>query len=1072
MLLGNILAGALLTLASAQTEPTPVNGALPVPPYSEMLLRQVPRSDKDVEDRLAHVQIRMAELQLLLAAPPPEATDEVATAIHSLQESAYRAWEVYANRLNRFRALKVSLVNLTSSERLSAATEQLAQLQRELDDLAKLVTPAAITVGQIQAVKEQVETLQVHVNTLSDTQIRRSQVLATGFQQQQEQLEADLRQLRTEKEELKKRTDAVLTTAGPREQERLHLQHERVDVQTSAVELALEMLPMERQEAELLVTHDERLLDANRKKLEALSRRLAALREAQSRSRLETLKIERSQVTGPIGTAVLDLRLLCEKTLVYYFQRPKDIDALQRRFPKRTLDRITERISLSKAYWDRTIQSLEYCTGNEAAGLERQLRDEYAEIAKSLTMVRARLASTMDESQELQTVRENVRQRFSSFADTLAPELAALEMKERAQLEGEVTSLRVALEESMRTAIKAWEDVAGRLNDALAGLEQHEVYLQDVGQQLRWKRITSRDSGLIGADWSAAWAELATLFRRPQTEGHTDAEKEAREAFREELFGEHTDAGAEIRALIRAARTDLATASGADWAWVVTSLAASLVLGFASYRIARWKGVRLARVIVERYGTERSDVVSLGSGLSMRVNLMVLNMVGDLAVPLLLALALVFSVWRLLDNHILREAALTLFAAIAIAITALRLVHHLFEAYSPPHRPIPCTDPVAKHYRWWLSMLIVLSLVALSVPLLLSVADSAPALQSVCLETYKACFLALLLLFLVRKERVLGLGDVWHRHWGMMVVWIVYPLAAICVGLLLLLQLLGFGALVTSVGAGLLLATGIVFALGAATEYLADIIDRHMDSTTEGPGKPLLEVVDEAGDLDESRTRYSIKLLKALVRLAGFAAAILLILWAWDVPIRSEWLAWRKCAFGALVIVIALVIDRIAFAALYTLYRSGRLPISTVNIIRRWARGVLTVLVALIVVALAGFKIDSLWTFLTAILAMVAIGFVAVWSILSNVLATLVILIWRPFNVGERIEVLPEGIEGQVIDINFVYTILKSEDGKKMAIPNNLFVQKFIRRNSLQGAPKRTLAEQLASDKPLEESAE
>ncbi len=63
---------------------------------------------------------------------------------------------------------------------------------------------------------------------------------------------------------------------------------------------------------------------------------------------------------------------------------------------------------------------------------------------------------------------------------------------------------------------------------------------------------------------------------------------------------------------------------------------------------------------------------------------------------------------------------------------------------------------------------------------------------------------------------------------------------------------------------------------------------------------------------------------------------------------------------------------------------------------------------------------------------------------------------------------LPENIEGQVIDINFVYTILKSEDGKKMAIPNNLFAQKFIRRSSFRGAPKRTLAEQLASDKPLE----
>jgi len=1069
MLVNNIVGALLLAfVGGVQTEPAPASRASPERPYAATQLRQAPRSDQDIEDRLTIAQARMAELQQLLVVAPPETTDETATALRSLRESAYQAWEAYVHRLERLKVLKANLGTLTSPEHLSAATEKLTELKRDTDALAQSVTPAAITSEQIQAVEEQIEMLQVHADTLSDAQTRRSQVLATGLQERQEQLGAELSRLRAQREELKKQADAVLVTASPREQEGLYLQREKVDVQAAAVELALEVLPVERQEAELLDRQDARLLDASRKKLEALNRRLAVLRGAQSRSRLETLEIELARATAPIDMALLDLRLLCERALVYYFQRPADIAALQRRFSQRAFERMTERVSLSKTYWDRTIASLQYCSGDEVAGLERQLQEESVEIAKSLATVRPRLARTMDESQTLQTVRETVRKTFSSIADRLATQLTALEMQERAEREGEVTNLRLAVEESMRTAIKAWEDVAGRLNDALMALEQHELYLEDAGRQLRWKRIVSRDSTLIGTNWSAARGELAGLLRQRQTAGHPEPEEVAREAFREQLFGKHADTGAKLRALAHAVRTDLARASTADWTWILTALAGSLVLGSVLHRITRMKGIRLAREIVERYGTERSDVVASDSGLSMRVNLMLFNMVGDTAIPLLLALALVFSAWRLLDDHTLREAALVLLASIAIAITALRLVHHLFEAYSPPHRPIPCTDPVARHYRWWTSLLIVLSLVALPVPMLLNVVDAAPALRSICLETYKACFLAVLLLFVVRKERVLGLGGVRHRHWGIMVVWIIYPLVTVCVALLLLLQLLGFEALVTTVGTGLLLTVGLVVALGAATEYLADIIDRHGDPAPRGPGKPSPGVVDETGDVDETHRRYSIKLLKALVRLAGWAAAILLILWVWDVPIRSEGMAWRKFAFGVLVIVVALVIDRIAFAALHTLYRSGRLPISTVNIIRRWGRGVLTLLVALIVVALAGFKIDSLWTFLTAVLAMVAIGFVAVWSILSNVLATFVILIWRPFNVGERIEVLPEGIEGQVVDINFVYTILKSEDGKRMAIPNNLFAQKFIRRTSVGGAPKRTLAQQLASDQPLD----
>jgi small-conductance mechanosensitive channel len=270
-----------------------------------------------------------------------------------------------------------------------------------------------------------------------------------------------------------------------------------------------------------------------------------------------------------------------------------------------------------------------------------------------------------------------------------------------------------------------------------------------------------------------------------------------------------------------------------------------------------------------------------------------------------------------------------------------------------------------------------------------------------------------------------------------------------------------------------LLTAGIALIASATVEYLVDVIDRHYrPAVLEAASEPETGEAASAGrppGFERGRTHYVIALLRWFVRVLGYLGAVVLILRVWNVPVRPEWLNWGAVGLGALAILIALVIDRIVFTALFTLALSGRLPDSTVNIIRRWVRGALTVLVGLTLIAVAGFEIDSIWTFLTAFLAMVAIGFVAVWSILSNILATLVILIWRPFNIGERIEVLPEGVEGQVVDINFIYTILKSGDGKKISIPNNLFAQKFIRRQSVRTAPEVTLAEQLVSEKALDE---
>ena len=1071
MILGNTLVAVLVGIAAtAQVDPVAPNGAAtPTSPYPVTVLRQLPRSDKEVDERLDLAAKRMADLQAMIAEPLPEPADEATVALRSLRETVRGAWETYAARLDRFKQLKASLAMVTSAEFIASATDRVARTKREAEALENLPTPIHVLPDDIAELEAQLAALQAEVNTLSEAQTRRSQILATGFQQQQEQFDADRRRLRGEGDELLKQADAA--TDGTSAQQRRWLEQERIDVQAASIDLALEMLPAQRQEAELLSKQDERLLEASRKKMDVVTRRLASLREMQSRSRLETLEYQRTRASDPVEISMLDLRLLCERALVYYFQRPERSSALQHRFPMRAFERITERMSLAKAYWDRTTGSLEYFSGKDVVELEQQLDQEHAEIASSLAGLRERLAQTMEESQDLQSVRESVRKRFTAIADQLTRALATFDMETRAHRDSEITNLRVALEESMRTAIKSWEDVAARLNDAVASLEEHHRYLQTVGRQLRFKRITNRDSGLIGADWAGARAELVALFQTEEAKPQVHAEKQARHAFHEELFGARPDSGAELRGLLRMGWTHVRHASRMDWVWIVVAFVVSVVAGGALYRVTRSKGHKLARDIVDRFPTAREDSATGGSGLSMRVNLMILNMIGDLAIPLLVALAIVLGASRVLPQGALLEGILVLMASVGIAITGLRLVHHLFEAYSAPHRPIPCSDDVARHYRLWLSLLILLSLVALPMPMLLHVAGIAPALQAACMETYKAGLLVLLFLFLFRKKRVLGVGDMTHRHWWMMVVWIVYPVVIVCVAALLLMQLLGYGAFVTSVGAGLLLAIGIVFAVGAATEYLADLIDEKTGAVAETPVDRLPEIGTESENVDTRRVAYSAKLLKAVVRLVGLGAAAWLVVWAWDVPVRPEWLAWRKLAFGALVVVVALVVDRIITAALHTLYRSGRLPISTVNILRRWARGALTVLVVLVIIALAGFKMDSLWTFLTAILAMVAIGFVAVWSILSNILTTLVILIWRPFNVGECVEVLPEGVEGQVIDINFLYTTLKTEDGKKVAIPNNFFAQKFIRRSVVRGAPKRTLAEQLVSDKPLDGSS-
>ncbi len=100
---------------------------------------------------------------------------------------------------------------------------------------------------------------------------------------------------------------------------------------------------------------------------------------------------------------------------------------------------------------------------------------------------------------------------------------------------------------------------------------------------------------------------------------------------------------------------------------------------------------------------------------------------------------------------------------------------------------------------------------------------------------------------------------------------------------------------------------------------------------------------------------------------------------------------------------------------------------------------------ALLVLAELGIEIAPLWTLVSAVFAMIAIGFVAVWSVASNVLCALMLLIYQPFKVGSAVELPVAGVRGKVVNFNLIYTTLRGEEGDLIEVPNNAFFQQPIR---------------------------
>jgi len=130
------------------------------------------------------------------------------------------------------------------------------------------------------------------------------------------------------------------------------------------------------------------------------------------------------------------------------------------------------------------------------------------------------------------------------------------------------------------------------------------------------------------------------------------------------------------------------------------------------------------------------------------------------------------------------------------------------------------------------------------------------------------------------------------------------------------------------------------------------------------------------------------------------------------------------------------------------------------------ASWIIVVATVVLLLGVFGFDLGGLWTMLATVGAMVAVGFIAVWSVLSNLLCTLVILVTRPFSVGDEIEFVGESVKGRVTDLSFVFTTLRAEDGCTLQVPNNMFFTKVLKRR--RGVASTSLAQQLSRTEPAD----
>lgn len=156
-----------------------------------------------------------------------------------------------------------------------------------------------------------------------------------------------------------------------------------------------------------------------------------------------------------------------------------------------------------------------------------------------------------------------------------------------------------------------------------------------------------------------------------------------------------------------------------------------------------------------------------------------------------------------------------------------------------------------------------------------------------------------------------------------------------------------------------------------------------------------------------------------------------------------------------LILLLAAVLQRLLGRAIHRMaVRYPQLPAQLLLPLRGGLRWLIMGSALLLVLERLGVSAQVLWAALTGFVAVAAVAFFAIWSVLSNLFCALLIVTLSPFRIGDSVEIIDTadkpGVKGRVLSINLFYTTLEdlSEEGAGtwVQVPNSLFFQKAMRR--------------------------
>ncbi|KAE8175754.1 mechanosensitive ion channel [Photobacterium phosphoreum] len=153
-----------------------------------------------------------------------------------------------------------------------------------------------------------------------------------------------------------------------------------------------------------------------------------------------------------------------------------------------------------------------------------------------------------------------------------------------------------------------------------------------------------------------------------------------------------------------------------------------------------------------------------------------------------------------------------------------------------------------------------------------------------------------------------------------------------------------------------------------------------------------------------------------------------------------------KFLIGMTLFIVYIICKVLIYKAISSLANAKGVKVHRAKFIQRsFSFSLLFILISLFLIT-TGIGYGDVSVFISSIFAVLGVAFIAQWSILSNITASLLIFFVFPYRVGDVVKIVDkdEDISGEIIDIRIFHVLIKHDNGNLITYPNTLILQKAV----------------------------